>query len=128
MVALVIVAAEQNPERVAVVDGNRRLTYGELADLVQQFAVHLVNRGIVSGERVVFQLPNCLEFVVAYFACLEVGAIPLTCLPAHRHAEIGYLAKFTEAAAWLIPKEIRGFDYVAMAEELRLDLPALREV
>ena len=117
-----------NRDRLAVIDGDRRLTYGELADLVRRFAVHLVHRGIASGERVVFQLPNRLEFVVAYFACLEVGAIPLTCLPAHRHAEIGYLAKFTDAAAWLIASDFRGFDYVGMAEEIRSDLPSLRDI
>jgi non-ribosomal peptide synthetase component E (peptide arylation enzyme) len=48
--------------------------------------------------------------VVAYFACLKVGAIPLACLPAHRHAEISYLASFTEAAAWFIPSTFRSFE------------------
>ncbi|HEV8534096.1 MAG TPA: AMP-binding protein, partial [Candidatus Limnocylindria bacterium] len=54
--------------------------------------------------------------------------IPLTCLPAHRQAEIGYLARFTDAAAWLVPSDFRGFDYVAMADELRGSLPSLREI
>ncbi len=115
-------------DRLAVVDGGRRVTYRELGELVERLAVHLAERGIANGARVVFQLPNVLEFVVAYFACLKVGAIPLTCLPAHRHAEIGYLAKFTEAAAWFIASEFRAFDYVAMAEELRPTLPSLREI
>jgi len=117
-----------NGDRVAVVDGDRRLTYRQLAGLVDRLAHHLAEREIVGGARVVFQLPNVLEFVVAYFACLKVGAIPLACLPAHRHAEIGYLARFTEAQAWFIPSTFRGFDYVAMAAELRADLPSLREV
>src|SRR3989441_8392771 len=115
-------------ERVAVVDGDRRLTYGHLAGLVARLAHHLAQREIVRGARVVFQLPNVLEFIIAYFACLKVGAIPLACLPAHRHAEIGYLAKFTEANAWFIPSAFRGFDYVAMATELRGELPSLSEI
>ena len=114
--------------RVAVVDGERRVTYAELGRLCDRLALHLVERGIARGAPVVFQLPNILEFVIAYVACLRVGAIPLTCLPAHRHAEIGYLGKFTEAAAWLIPSEFRGFDYVAMAESLRPALPSLRHI
>jgi 2,3-dihydroxybenzoate-AMP ligase len=117
-----------NAERVAVVDGERRVTYAELDRLVERLALHLAARGIARGAPVVFQLPNVLEFVIAYVACLRVGAIPLTCLPAHRQAEIGYLARFTEAVAWLIPSEFRGFDYVAMAEALRPSLPALRHV
>ena len=117
-----------NADRLALVDGERRLTYRELGRLVDRLALHFAERGIARGARVVFQLPNVLEFVVAYVACLRVGAIPLTCLPAHRHAEIEYLARFTEATAWLIPSDFRGFDYVAMAEELRGALPALRHV
>ena len=115
-------------DREAVVDGARRLTYRELGRLVDRLALHLAERGISGGARAVFQLPNVWEFVVAYFACLKVGAIPVTCLPAHRHAEIEYLARFTEAAAWFIASEFRKFDYAAMAEELRERLPALREI
>ena len=117
-----------NADRLAVVDGARRVTYAELGLVVDRLALHFARLGIARGAPVVFQLPNVLEFVIAYVACLRVGAIPLTCLPAHRQAEIGYLARFTEAAAWLIPSELRGFDYVAMAEELRPALPSLRHV
>jgi 2,3-dihydroxybenzoate-AMP ligase len=117
-----------NADRIAVVDGGRRVTYAELGRLVDRLALHFASLGIARGAPVVFQLPNVLEFVIAYVACLRVGAIPLTCLPAHRQAEIGYLARFTEAAAWLIPSEFRGFDYTAMARELRPSLPALRHV
>lgn len=117
-----------NADRLAVVDGARRVTYAELGLVIDRLALHFANLGIARGAPVVFQLPNVLEFVIAYVACLRVGAIPLTCLPAHRQAEIGYLARFTEAAAWLIPSEFRGFDYVAMAEELRPALPSLRHV
>jgi len=117
-----------NADRLAIVAGERRVTYRELGRLADRLALHLAERGLTRGACVVFQLPNVLEFVVAYVACLRVGAIPLTCLPAHRHAEIGYLARFTDAAAWLIPSEFRGFDHVAMAEELRGSLPALRHV
>ncbi len=115
-------------ERVAVVEGELRLTYRELGQLVNRLAGHLAERGIRQGARAVFQLPNVLEFIVAYFACVKVGAIPLCCLPAHRHAEIAYLAAFTEARAWFIPSMFRGFDYVAMARELRPELPALAEI
>jgi len=115
-------------EREAVVDGARRITYRELGRLVDRLALHLAQRGICGGRRALFQLPNVWEFVVAYFACLKVGAIPVTCLPAHREAEIEYLARLTEASAWFIPSEFRKFDYVAMAEALRPGLPALREI
>ncbi len=80
------------------------------------------------GRRVIFQLPNSLECVISYFACLKVSAIPVACLPAHRHTEIEHLGRFTEAYAWLIPSEYRRFDHVAMADELRESLPSMREI
>ncbi len=115
-------------EREAVIDGERRVTYRELGLAVNRMALHFADRGISAGRRVIFQLPNCLECVIAYFACLKVGAIPVTCLPAHRHTEIEHLARFTEAFAWLIPSEHRRFNHVSMAEELRERLPTMREV
>jgi len=48
-------------DRVAVVEGERRLTYRQLAGLVDRLARHLVEREIVGGARVVFQLPNVLS-------------------------------------------------------------------
>jgi 2,3-dihydroxybenzoate-AMP ligase len=121
-------AVAAHAERVAVVDGERRLGYRSLGTLVTRLALHLAERGIGRGHHAVFQLANTLEFVIAYFACLKVGAIPLCCLPAHRQAEIAYLARFTRASTWFIPSTFRGFDYVAMADELRGELPDLREI
>jgi non-ribosomal peptide synthetase component E (peptide arylation enzyme) len=121
-------SVQRNADREAVVDGARRVSYRELGYMVERLSLHFAERGICAGRRVVFQLPNSLECVITYFACLKVGAIPVTCLPAHRHTEIAHLARFTEAIAWLIPAEHRRFDYLAMAAELRDELPAMREI
>jgi 2,3-dihydroxybenzoate-AMP ligase len=121
-------SSRKHAEREAVIDGNRRLTYESLALLVDRLALHFAERGICNGRPVIFQLPNSLECAIAYFACLKIGAIPMACLPAHRRTEIEHLARFTEAYAWLVPSEYRGFDFVAMADELRGELPAMREV
>jgi len=117
-----------NAGRIAVVDGARRFTYRGLSRLVDRLALHLALRGIRAGAPVVLQLPNTAELVIAYVACLKVGAIPVCGTPAQRRAEIGYLAKLSEAAAWFIPSGVGNFDGPAMTEELRGSLPALREI
>jgi 2,3-dihydroxybenzoate-AMP ligase len=114
-------------DRVAVVDGDRRVTYFELAHLVDRLALHLAGRGIGEGERAIFQLPNVLEFVVAYLACLKTGAIPVMCLPTCRHAEIAHLARFTEARAWFLAADHAGFDGVRLAAALRPEIPTVTE-
>jgi 2,3-dihydroxybenzoate-AMP ligase len=49
-------------------------------------------------------------------------------LPAHRQAEIGYFAEFADATSYAIPKELRDFDYLEMADEIRSRIPSLKHV
>jgi 2,3-dihydroxybenzoate-AMP ligase len=115
-------------DRAAIVDRERVVTYTQLGELVERLAGHLVAREICAGQRVLFQLPNVLEFVVAYFACLRVGAIPVCCHPHHRHAEVEAIARLTEAKAWFIAADFRNFDYCALADEIGQSVPSIREV
>ena len=47
------------PERLALVDGERRLTYAELEDRVARTAGWLAGRGVTAGDRVASVLANC---------------------------------------------------------------------
>src|SRR5947207_227707 len=72
-------AASFYPSHPAVVDGERRITFGELAARVERLASLLVCKGFVPGDRLAFLLPNCLEFIELTFACCRLGvvAVPL---------------------------------------------------
>lgn len=115
-------------ERVAVVDRDRRLTFGELRQRARALASSFIERGICDGARVVMQLPNTMEFAIAYVAALTVGAVPIACLLHHREAEVRALANLAEASAWIFAEQHRGFDYVAMARRLAPEVPSLREL
>src|SRR5258708_20007839 len=67
----------ENAARLAVVDGERRVTYRELGAMVERLALHFAERGVASGRPVIFQLSNGLECVPASFACLQPAPIPL---------------------------------------------------
>src|SRR5207237_446200 len=81
-------------DRVAVVEGDRRLTYRQLAGLVDRLARHLVEREIVGGARVVFQLPNVLEFVVAYPGATRAAATTRAVTTARAHPQPSDVAVF----------------------------------
>src|SRR6266436_6601142 len=72
-------AASFYPGHLAVVGGDRRVTYGELGVRVERLARLLVSKGFAAGDRLAFLLPNCLEFVELTFACCRLGvmAVPL---------------------------------------------------
>jgi D-alanine--poly(phosphoribitol) ligase subunit 1 len=79
------------PDRPAVKDLVRDLTYGELREEVAGHAAGLAGRGVVHGDRIALHLPNSVDFVVAALACQSVGAVfvPLAVTdPASRLATI----------------------------------------
>ena len=111
-------AADARPDAPAVVDGDVRLTYRSLIARSDAAASRLADLGLVRGDRIVVQLPNCWQFVVLTLACLRAGIVPVMALPAHRRHELAYLAEHSEAAAIAVPGELRGFDHQAMAVDL----------
>ncbi|MFI0350762.1 (2,3-dihydroxybenzoyl)adenylate synthase [Actinomadura sp. 9N407] len=104
-----------DPERLALVAGDDRLTYAELDRRADRVAAGFLRLGVSRGDRVVVQLPNTVSFVVVFLALVRIGAAPVLALPAHRESEIGYLCELSEARAYVIPDVDGGFDYRTMA-------------
>lgn len=117
-----------DPNKVAVVAGDRRLTYAELDTAADRLAAGLAARGIGDRDRVVVQLPNSVEFMVVLIALFRLGALPVLALPAHRRAEISYLCAHTDAVAYLAAEQVQGQDLRLLAAEVRLGAPGLKEV
>ena len=65
--------AEKTPDSVAVVDGDRSLTYAELADQARTLANFLRKEGVTEDAVVPIFMPRCLEFAVSYIAALSAA-------------------------------------------------------
>lgn len=120
--------AERHVDRIAVVGGDVRLSYGELDLRADQLAAGFYELGIRPLDRVVVQLPNIPEFFTVIFALFRLGALPVFSLPAHRSSEITYFCEHTEAVAYVIPDVHGGFDYRGLARQVRDKVPTLRHV
>ncbi|GAA2614486.1 (2,3-dihydroxybenzoyl)adenylate synthase [Paractinoplanes durhamensis] len=107
--------AASDGHRVAVVDGNREVTYAQLRDRALRLAAGLHKLGVRRGDRVVVQLPNAAEYFEVIFALFRLGALPVFALPAHRAAEIGYFCEHTEAVAFVTTDVHEGFDHRTLA-------------
>lgn len=68
-------SAARHPDKVALVCGGERLTYGEIEARANRLAHGLAARGIGRGDRVALFLPNSVDLVVALFAVLKAGAV-----------------------------------------------------
>ncbi len=96
---LFAIAAERNPEKVALqytTDGVAAgefatLTYAALYAAADRLAVGLQRWGLRKGDRVAFFLGNRPEFVIAYLAVIKLGAIMVPVNLRYRRMEIGHI-------------------------------------
>lgn len=123
-----IFSGRAESDTVCLVDGEIRMSYRELQERVDGAAYRLYTLGLRPDDRVVFQLPNCWEFVVLSVACFRLGVVPVMALPAHRHHEVTSVAHLTEAKALIVPDAIRDFEHQAMAEEVAAKTPSVELV
>jgi acyl-CoA synthetase (AMP-forming)/AMP-acid ligase II len=71
-------SAAKFPAKVAAIDGDRAITYGELADSAARLAGGLT-RGyrLEPGDRVAIASPTCLEYLIAYWGLQWAGLVPV---------------------------------------------------
>lgn len=90
--------ANRIPERVAVVEYDASVRYGELARNVRMLAAYLASIGVKTGDRVAYVLPNSIELVTVFYATQFLGAavVPIN----HRSVpvEIAFFLRSTGAA------------------------------
>src|SRR5579871_4029171 len=63
------------PNRVAVVDGDRRFTYGQFAERAHRLASALRFLGVEPGDRVAVLAPNSVLALEAHFGPMLLGAV-----------------------------------------------------
>lgn len=110
--------------RMAVIDSRYQLSYSDLESRVGRMAFGFVEAGLRRGQAVVLQLPNRVEFVIAFFALQRLGVVPILALPSHRSNEILHFCRIARAAAYVVGRDGDG-DQRAVVDEIRRELPTL---
>ena len=121
-------AADIYPDKEALVEGEIHLTYGQLRERVDRLGVSFMELGINTHDRVLLQMPNWNEFVIAYFALEKIGAIPVLLIPRYREYEINTFSRLTGARFWILPEQYRGLDYRPIIKGVVKDNPQIEQV
>ena len=77
----------------ALVCGARRMSFAALDEASTRLGAALADRGVAPGDRVALLLPNCAEFVVAFFGIIKAGAIAVPIGTRLTAAEVAYILK-----------------------------------
>jgi long-chain acyl-CoA synthetase len=79
--------------RPALAFFGRHITYAQLLGEVERFSAVLAGLGVRKGDRVGFLLPNCPEYVIAFYACQRIGAIAVGNNPLYTERELEHQLK-----------------------------------
>lgn len=111
------------PERVALVCGDRRLTFAELDARADEAGRRLRAAGIAPGEHVGVHMLNGTEYVETLLGSLKIRAVPVNINYRYTDRELHYL--YTDAGlAGLVVDE----EFAPAAARVAGDCPALRVV
>ncbi len=117
--------AAATPEKVFLFsesDG-RRFTYSEFDSAVNRAVSMLVAHGIGKDEVVSLLMPNSVEYIVAYFACWNIGAVAGPVNSLLKENEIAFVLNNSETRAMLVHSEFQ-----ERIEKIRSELPQLQSV
>jgi long-chain acyl-CoA synthetase len=96
----------------------RQFTYKEFEAAVMRTARMLAAKGVGYGDVVSLLMPNSVEYVIAYFACWQIGALAGPINSLLKSQEIAYVISNSEARALLVNSE-----FLPLIETIRNELP-----
>ncbi|SHI17659.1 AMP-binding protein [Desulfosporosinus lacus] len=121
--------AKEFPNKEALVDSKgTRLTWLQAKKQSDRLALAFIELGIPQDARVVVHLPNCVEGFIARVACEKAGIVSMTLMHTLRHKECQEIISLIEATTVIISRSYRNFDYYEMYQELKEQLPLLKNI
>jgi len=107
-----------HPDRLALVDGDTRLSYAAFDAELSRIAAGLSARGVGQGDRVALLMGNRAEFVVLIYACARLGAVAVPLSPRDQRPGIAHALRDSGAKAVVAEAEL--------ADLVPGDMPELR--
>lgn len=99
-------SAARNPGHEAVVDGDRRMTYGEFDVAVNRLGHGLIERGYAKGDSLALMSGNSLEFLLTYYACAKIGVIVVPVSLVWRAHEISYVLNHSSVRGVVVEAQL----------------------
>lgn len=107
--AQILAWAHRSPEAPAITMGERRLSYAELGQGIQQIAAMATRRDLGTQKIVLVFLPQTIDAVICYFGLMHAGLIPsFMPLPSHKQDHHRYWESHKELLALIQPAAVIG--------------------
>ncbi|MGZ8580702.1 MAG: long-chain-fatty-acid--CoA ligase [Actinomycetota bacterium] len=94
------------PNKPALAFFGAHMSYAKLLSEVERFSAVLAGLGVRQGDRVGMILPNCPEYVIAFFACQRIGAVAVGNNPLYTERELEHQIKDSGAKLMIVLDQI----------------------
>jgi len=108
------ISAAVVPEREALVSGETRIAYAEMASRVNRLANALQSLGVGRGTAVAVLAVNSPQYVETYYACAKLGGVFVPLNYRAKHEELDYMVNASEAKVLFV-----GERYLKVVDGLR---------
>jgi long-chain acyl-CoA synthetase len=82
--------ASAHPDLICTIFRDNPITYGDMRLATGAFASVLMQASVKKGDRVGLLLPNCPQFVLAYYGILKAGGIVVAMNPQYKQRELAF--------------------------------------
>lgn len=111
-------SAEEFADRIALIHNENRITYRNLERSACALGNHLRSLGLGKGDKVAVMLPNCPEFVIAYFGIQKIGGVAVTLHTQTTPYELVHLLGNSDSRCLITQTEL-----AKRCEDIRSELP-----
>jgi long-chain acyl-CoA synthetase len=113
------------PDKVFLIEEGRSLTYSQTLAGAWALSAALEGRGVSQGDRVALLFPNCIDFCLAYFAVLTLGAVVVPLNNRLAPKELAYILNDSGAETLILDQQFWD-SYDALAGELKRELRLIK--
>lgn len=99
-------SAARRPEAPAVYYFDHAISYGEIDEASEGLAAAFEDLGLGKGDRIVIDLQNVPQFLVATYAAWKMGAIVVPLNPMYKEKELAYFLQDSGAKLFLALDEV----------------------
>jgi amino acid adenylation domain-containing protein len=109
-------SAAETPDKIAIEDGDRRISYGDLQALAHWVCGKLRDLGVVPGDRVGIYLPKSIDAVAAMHGIMSAGAAYVPVDPAAPAARNAFIHNDCTVKATIVHASVEAIYRRAFAE------------
>jgi len=116
-------SSSMEPEKVYLYFEDQKISFRAFEERLKRAARGFSSLGIIRGDRVSIMLPNCPEYLYAWFGLNFLGAVVVPVNPVYKEREASFIIGHSESKALIVPQAL-----TELAGKMKGEISSLKEI